>query len=75
MTARGALDYWRSAARASGQSSPRSDRLSSQRSCPLINLDSGSDIAVLKVDGGACENDFDAVSADVLGIPTNVQLF
>lgn len=35
-----------------------------------INQDSGSDIAVLKVDGGACENDFlMQFQADVLGIP------
>lgn len=35
-----------------------------------INLDSPSEIAVLKVDGGACENDFlMQFQADVLGIP------
>lgn len=35
-----------------------------------INQDSGTDIAMLKVDGGACQNDFlMQFQADVLGIP------
>jgi len=35
-----------------------------------VNLDSGTDIIQLKVDGGACQNDFlMQFQADVLGIP------
>lgn len=35
-----------------------------------INQDSGTDISLLKVDGGACQNDFlMQLQADVLGIP------